>query len=287
MLQFPINLTPSSLNSIQQNYLQHFVLELQYHHKCFLISRITLRLKSLCLVIQPRIRKSFTTIYGFTVRPCWPSWVYWCSSASSPSVRPPHWSFYASSSPSYPSTSASDSTGTVLISCGKFCLFHTFGSFLFFRLFSSYMALSFVFFIALEPSPILYRQVQESDNRNRLVPEKKRIILHSFGLYCPAWHRRSCLQASVNVLNIYHVVAGSQHTRTNTYCCRLYEARTWSCGRQKERRKMAAGNSSLFFRRGKKWIHWRWPPVRFDKRTWFFKKKMTSRPSLSQKAHRR
>ncbi len=181
-------------------------------------------------MILPRTRKSFTTIYGFTVRPCWPSWVYWCSSASSPSVRPPHWSFYASSSPSYPSTSASDSTGTVLISCGKFCLFHTFGPF-FSSVYSlSYMALSFVFFIALESLPILYRQVQESDNRNRLVREKKRIILHSCGLYCPPWHSRSCLQASVNVLNIYHVVAGSQHTRTNIYCCRLYEAHVivWS-----------------------------------------------------------
>ena len=96
-------------------------------HHTFSLFRITLRLKSLCLVIQPRTRKSFTTIYGFTVRRCWLSWVLWCSSASNPSVRPPHWSCYASFSPSYPSTSASDSTGAVLISCGKFCLFHTFG----------------------------------------------------------------------------------------------------------------------------------------------------------------
>jgi hypothetical protein len=132
----------------------------------------------------------------------------------------------------YLATSASDSTGTVLISCGKFSLslslFHrTLGSFLLGScLFSSlFCSGGYAFSVSLFPGPLSFffcparvldehlRRVQEFDNRNRLVREKRGSF---FTLVRSIVLLGTILSAGVRkcVEYIYHVVALSQHTDT-------------------------------------------------------------------------
>lgn len=142
-------------------------------------------------MIRPRTRKFFTTIYGSTARPYWPSWALWCSSASSPSARLPHWSYSASSSPSSPSTLASASTGTVLISCGKFFFF------IWSVLFSTYASI-FVFFCYSGLLPVLDKsEGLVTTGTDWFLPsptKNKGSFFNSCAIYCPRWQSLSCQQ---------------------------------------------------------------------------------------------
>jgi hypothetical protein len=166
--------------------------------------------------------------------------------------------------------------------------------------------------VSLFPGPVSFlfcparvfghlRRVQESDNRNRLVrgkikKEKDHSSLLCALLSCSA-HSRSCLQASVNVLNIYHVVALGQHTRT-LYCRkgRKEHASLPVAPKRKERieKEMAGNQQSLPFfilLLIKKWIHW-WSLAIWILMKEYFQKKRKgkrrwiSRPTLSQKPRR-
>lgn len=123
-------------------------------------------------------------------RPYWPSWALWCSSASSPSARLPHWSYSASSSPSSPSTLASASTGTVLISCGKFFFF------IWSVLFSTYASIFVFCYSGL--LPVLDKSeglVTTGTDWFFPSPTKnKGSFFNSCAIYCPRWQSLSCQQ---------------------------------------------------------------------------------------------
>lgn len=123
-------------------------------------------------------------------RPYWPSWALWCSSASSPSARLPHWSYSASSSPSSPSTLASASTGTVLISCGKFFFF------IWSVLFSTYASIFFFCYSGL--LPVLDKsEGLVTTGTDWFLPsptKNKGSFFNSCAIYCPRWQSLSCQQ---------------------------------------------------------------------------------------------